>query len=123
MNKLELAKAILGRNTNTSLGGSLMLKIRGIDLCRESGDIDILISDCAPDIIFPKGLKVKKIGTASDGVGAKYEVDGVIVDVLLSGYGFEIYNGLRLGTIHGLMMSKYIYSQKNNEKQKNIKKI
>ena len=44
---LSIAKQILDENPSASLTGTLMLKLRGIDLGREPHDIDILICDYA----------------------------------------------------------------------------
>ncbi len=115
---LEIAKQILDVNPNASLTGSLMLKIRGIDLGREPHDIDILICDYAPNIVFPDGFKVEDAGHASDGSGAKYRHDDIIIDVLSNGEEPEIYNGWKLGTVEALMRMKYEFSKQDNENAK-----
>ena len=115
---LEVAKQILDLNPQALLTGSLMLKIRGIDLGREPHDIDILIRDFAPNIIFPKDSNVKEIGVASNGEGAKYNVDGFIVDVMSSGEAPSVYKGWRLGSVEELMNAKYIYSTQKNDSAK-----
>jgi len=115
MKKEILAKEILKLNPTTSLTGTLMLKIRGIEIGREPKDIDILIFDYPDNIIFPKGYKVKKIGLASNRAGAKYLVNDIIVDVMSSTEKPEIHKGFKLGKIEGLLKAKRIYSTQNNE--------
>ncbi|MFP4019100.1 MAG: hypothetical protein ACLFUH_07610, partial [Bacteroidales bacterium] len=111
----EIAKRIHDYNENCSITGTLMLKIRGIDLGREPKDVDILICDYAPNIKFPPDMKAKQIGQASDGSGAKYQYDGVIIDVLSDGEEPEIIDGWRLGTLKKLLGVKYEYSKQANE--------
>ncbi len=116
---LSIAKQILDENPNASLTGTLMLKLRGIDLGREPHDIDILICDNAPCIKFPNTFEVvKQIGAASDGSGAKYKYCDYVIDVLSCGEEPELVDGFRLGTIEGLINKKYIYSQQSNEESK-----
>ena len=69
---LEVAKLILDLNSNSCLTGTLMLTLRGYDIGRDAGDIDILIKDYAENIVFPDGYDFEKIGVASDGFSAKY---------------------------------------------------
>lgn len=115
---LKIAKILLAENENASLTGTLMLHLRGIDLGREPKDIDILISDYAPTIKFPKGFNVEQTGQSSDGSGAKYLHDNIIIDVLSDGEKPDIINGWRLGTLEKLMEQKYIYSKQDNDDAK-----
>lgn len=110
---LKIAKSILDINPNSALTGTLMLKLRGINLGREPHDIDILLCDYAPNIKFPDDLKVKHIGLASDGSGSKYEYDGIIIDILSSNEEHDVIDGLRLGSVEKLMDAKYRYSLQN----------
>ncbi|MFA8451798.1 MAG: hypothetical protein ACEPOW_13975 [Bacteroidales bacterium] len=87
-----------------------MLKLRGIDLGREPHDIDIIVKDYAPKIKIPESLGFKETGTASDGHGAKYESDGIILDVLSSQEEHEMVDGIRLGNVEILMQAKYRFS-------------
>ena len=113
-NLLEIAKKILEINENACLTGTLMLKLRGIDLGREPHDIDILISDYAPNIKIPEGMKLEECGHSSDGSHAKYKYKGVEIDILSDGEEPEIVNGLKLGTVEKLIEKKYLYSIQNN---------
>jgi len=117
-NILEIAKKIHDANPNCSISGTLMLKIRGIDLGREPKDIDILICDYAPNIIIPPDIEVEYLGHASDGSGAKYKHKDFIIDVMSKGEQPEIVNGWRLGTVEKLMQAKYFYSKQNNSASK-----
>lgn len=117
-NLLETAKCILDLNPNCSLTGTLMLKLRGIDLGREPKDIDLLIFDNAVNIKFPEGFDLKLIGNSSDGTSAKYLFNDFIVDVLSDGEKPEIINGWRLGTLEKLMEAKYLYSKQDNPSAK-----
>ena len=118
----SIAKKILDVNPNASLTGTLMLKLRGIDLGREPSDIDILICDYSPNIIFPKDMEVESIKNASDGSDSRFEYheDGhkVIIDVLSDGEEPEMVDGVRLGAVKGLMRAKYNYSLQDNDSAK-----
>lgn len=113
-NLLEIAKQILSENPNTSLTGSLMLKLRGFDLGREIHDIDILICDHAPCIKFPIGWNVIDNGFASDGSSAKYKYNDIVIDVISDGEQPEIIDGIPLGRLDSLLNAKYLYSTQNN---------
>ena len=96
-----------------------MLKLRGIDLGREPHDIDILICDHAPNIVFPADWNVIDKGYASDGHSAKYEYNGIVIDVMSDGERPEIVDGIALGQLKSLLDAKYRYSlQNNSEAQK-----
>jgi len=114
-NLLKIAKEILEIKSGASLTGTLMLKLRGIDLGREPKDIDILICDYAPNIKFPEGFEFESRGFASDGCGARYEHKGIIIDVLSDGEQPENVNGWSLGTVEKLIQAKFHYSKQNNE--------
>lgn len=112
---LLIAKNILDVNPLACLTGTMMLKLRGIDLGREPHDIDILIRDHAPCIIIPSDMKMEEIGRASDDSGIKYRFKDIVIDVLSDGEEPELVNGIRCGTLDGLMRAKYLYSRQNNE--------
>lgn len=114
----SIARRILDENLDASLTGSLMLKLRGIDLDREPGDIDILIRDYAPNITFPIDMIVEQIGQASNGEGAKYKYEDIIIDVISGGEEPDLIDGLRLGTVEELLNNKYSYSLQDNENAK-----
>ena len=111
---LQVAKKIHDANENCCITGTLMLKLRGIDLGREPKDIDILICDNAPNITFPPDFEVENIGQASDGSGAKYKHGDYIIDVIRDGEQPEIVDGWRLGTVEKLRQAKHHYSKQNN---------
>lgn len=118
-NLIEIAKQILALNPNASLTGTLMLKLRGIDLGREPHDIDILICDHAPAIVFPESWVLVEKGISSDGCSAKYEYNGIIIDVLSHGEKPDIIDGIQVGKLQSLLDAKYRYSlQGNSEAQK-----
>jgi hypothetical protein len=115
MELLELAKKILDLNPNASLTGSLMLKIRGIDLGREPHDIDILIRDYAPKCVLPSDLKIEKSNASSCGTGIKYKCGDIEIDIMSSSEEPEIIDGWRLGKVQELMEAKYDYFKKEGE--------
>ena len=115
---LFIAKRILDVNPTACLTGTMMLKLRGIDLGREPHDVDILIRDYAPCIIMPEDMNAEEIGRASDNCGIKYKFNDVIIDILSDGEEPELVDGIRLGTVDGLMKAKYLYSQQNNDSAK-----
>lgn len=106
---LHIAKTILDVNPHSSLGGSLMLYVRGIDLGREPHDIDILIVDHACNIIIPKSLGLVEDSISSDGCHSSYKIGDVKVDILSCGESFEEVNGWRLCSIKRLMDVKFEY--------------
>lgn len=112
-----VAKMILDENPNASLTGTLMLKLRGIDLGRQPADIDILICDYALNITFPPNMDVELIGVGS-GDSAKYKYNEIIIDVLSDGEEPELVDGIRMGTVQCLMNNKYKYSLQENEHSK-----
>ena len=111
---LSIAKEILDLNDNASLTGTLMLKLRGIDLGRGIKDIDILIPDYAPNAIMPEHSTLELSEEASDGSGIKYIYKGVMVDILSSNEEPVIFKGIKMGTIDGLIKAKYEYSKQEN---------
>jgi len=113
----EIAKKILDANGSCSLTGTLMLKIRGIDLGREPKDIDILIYDYAEKINFPFEVEEMAGIMGSDGSSVKFKYGDVIIDVLSDGERPEEVDGWRLGTLDGLMKAKYAYSKNQNDPQ------
>ena len=66
--KIDLAEWLAVMN-NGAISGSLMLKRRGIDLDREIGDIDIIVSEDMEqdDIILPPFTKDKEFDNGDDG--------------------------------------------------------
>ena len=114
---LYITKRILELNPKTSLTGTLMLKLRGIDLGREPKDIDILKSDTPIKLKFPSywNKHIKIIGRASDGSGIKYKYKSIIIDVIGTAEEPELIQGIRCGTLKGLIDAKYLYSHQENE--------
>lgn len=112
---LKLAEEILKDNENCCLTGTLMLKLRGVDLGRVPKDIDILIRDSAPTIILDPKWKPVLNSFASDGSGVKYEYDGILLDVMSRNEQPEILNGWKLGNVDALMEAKFLYSQQPND--------
>lgn len=112
---LKLAEEILKDNENCCLTGTLMLKLRGIDLGRVPKDIDILICDYAPTIILDPKWKLLPASCTSDGTGVKYEYDGILLDVMSRDEQTEIFKGWRLGNMDALMEAKLLYSQQPND--------
>jgi len=112
---LEIAKKIMAVNPTVSLTGTLMLKLRGIDLGREPHDIDLLIFDYAPNISFPDEMKVEHIGYASDGSSAKFKYEDIIIDVLSNGEQPELVDGVLCGRLESLIEAKKRYAGQTNE--------
>lgn len=112
-NLLNIAKRLLNENyTNMCLGGSLMLKYRGIDLGRDPHDIDLVIHGKNDTFNIPTGMNVVLERKASDGYSDVYSYEGVTIDVLYGGDVPEIINGIPCGTVAALMKAKYKYSLK-----------
>lgn len=113
---LEVAKELLDLNENASLTGTLMLKLRGIDLGREPNDIDILINDYAVYINFNKDFEAEILSNKSyRETSVKYKYKGFVIDVISSNEIPEIVNGWRLGSIDELMKAKYKFSKQDYE--------
>jgi hypothetical protein len=114
---LMIAKSILDANNECSLTGSLMLKLRCIDLGREIHDIDILMSNHASCINIPKDINLEVMGMASDNVHLKYRYGDtdICIDILSSNEDFEEINGWRLASIKGLISAKINYCRKNDD--------
>ena len=115
---LFIAKQILKENENAFLTGTLMLRLRGINLGREPKDIDIISGDYAPRINIPKELNPQELGHSSDGSGIKYKIGDILIDVMSGGEKPEIIGGLKLGTVEELMKHKYNYSKQGNPQSK-----
>lgn len=112
---LAVAKELLDLNPNASLTGTLMLKLRGIDLGREPHDIDILFKDFADNFKFPADAEVENLNEKSyHYTTIKYKYKGFIIDVLSCNTPPEIVNGWRLGSVEELMQAKYEYSKQDN---------
>ena len=112
----ELAKRFLSANKYASLTGTLMLKARGIDLGRESHDIDILLNDYAPNIIIPEGLTFTEITSGSGATHRVLIIDEIVVDILSDGEQPEIIDGLQFGTLDGLISGKLKFVQNGTDK-------
>jgi hypothetical protein len=114
---LSIAKQILEANPAASLTGSLMLKLRGIDLGREPSDIDILIyKDYAFNLVIPEGMDFKESEFASDGCGIKYDFNGIKIDVMSSGEEPEIVDGINLASVKELIKMKYTFANQDGPK-------
>lgn len=110
---LNIAKRLLNENyTNMCLGGSLMLKYRGIDLGRDPHDIDLVIHGKDTTFKIPTGMNVVLERKASDGYSDVYSYKGITIDVLVGGDTPEIINGIPCGTVKQLMEAKYNYTLK-----------
>ena len=60
---IEIAKKFIKCNPNSiGITGTLMLKLRGIDLGREIDDLDLIVNDWCPNVVFPKDLEFEKVG-------------------------------------------------------------
>lgn len=119
---LKLAEEVLRDNPNTCLTGTLMLRLRGIDLGRPPKDIDILICDYAPTIKLDEKWKEIPDSKSSNGIGIKYEYDGIILDVMSSNEQPEYLNGIRLGSVEKLVEKKIRYSKQENDQAEKHKK-
>lgn len=111
---IEIAKKLHDANENCCLTGTLMLKMRGIDLGREPKDIDILVNGEINDFKFPDGIDTQKISEDSSGEGIKLKCGDFIVDLLPSEEKPEVVNGFRVGSVKCLMDAKYNYSKQDN---------
>jgi len=127
--QLEIIKAIQKLNPNSLVTGTIALKLHGIDLGREPGDIDILINDYAPNIKMPSDLySIHITSTASDGMGAKFDFDGCKVDVLSNDTEeFDIINGIKCSKVAPILRAKKLYSKQTlgdpTKHDKDIEKI
>lgn len=124
---MVIAERLLNENPNMCLGGSLMLKYRGIDLGRDPHDIDLVMIDPKTykqnDLKIPAGMDIKYSKKASDGYSSEaYSYNGITIDILVCKETPEIINGLPCGTVDKLMKAKYKYTQSEltsaNSKQK-----
>lgn len=123
MNLLEIAKEFMKINDTLSLTGTLMLRQRGIEIGREPSDIDLLICDYAPNVKIPEKYKeiITDCGHASDGSSQMYKLNKIKIDILSDGEQPEIVNGVRLGTVKGLISAKILYSYQKNEQARKHK--
>lgn len=113
---LRIAKMFLDVNEKACLTGSLMLKLRGIDLGRECHDIDILlVKEKAVNVIKPFELNLKDGESGSDGCSMCFlQENGVKIDILSTGSETtEIINGYKLGSISELIKTKERYIKKD----------
>ena len=116
---IEIAKKFIECNPNSiGITGTLMLKLRGIDLGREINDLDLIVNDLCPNVEFPKDLDLEELGHASDFINLKYKVDDIKIDILSSNEKIEIVDGLPLGNLSNLLEHKYIYCNQNNPSSK-----
>ena len=118
---LSIAKEILDLNDNASLTGTLMLKLRGIDLGRDAKDIDIC-SIKPENIAFPKGSDKQpfKYDNEEDynndteneiyRFTIKSNSEKINVDCIYSDKDYDIVNGIKLAKVEDLMQAKYEYS-------------
>lgn len=112
---LTVAKEILDLNPTAILTGTLMLKLRGIDLGREPHDIDILLRDYATTIILPSSLYSHvENSTSSDESCSKFSYDDINIDVMSSNEDFDIVDGYRLAKVENLLKVKCLYSKQDN---------
>ncbi len=116
---IEIAKKFIECNPNSiGITGTLMLKLRGIDLGREIDDLDLIVNDWCPNVVFPKDLEFEDLGKASDYINLKYKCDNIKIDILSSNEQLEIVEGLPLGSLSNLIEHKYIYCNQNNPSSK-----
>lgn len=116
---VEIAKKFIACNPNKiAITGSLMLKLRGIDLGREIEDLDLIINDYCTNIVFPMDLEFTDIEKASDSTSLKYKYGDIAIDILSTVEDIEVVNGLPLGNLSQLINKKYMYSKQNNESAK-----
>lgn len=108
---LEIVKELCDLNKDISITGTLMLKLRGIDLDREPHDIDLLIPT-GTTLILPK-TAVKTKSDYGDG-SERYEYNNFKIDILSSEEKPEIINGWKLGSIEQLMEAKFKYVKQGN---------
>lgn len=122
--KLELAKWIAHHN-NGAITGSIMLRERGIELGREPNDIDIVVSDTAPDdIVLPPLCNKKEIEENDNGydvlarcyfLGLKIEFITDDEEVGKSQY-IKFNNYCKFATIDGLFKAKMDYLRNDSDK-------
>ena len=112
---LRIAKEILDLNPNAMLTGSLMLKLRGIDLDREPHDIDIIIGDYAGNVAIPSQMNVVE----DEGSGAnwkKYITPDFAVDVLASPELYEtIIDGIKVASVQSLIKAKLMFIENGTD--------
>jgi hypothetical protein len=54
------------------------------------------------------------LGYCTDGSGAKYEYNGVVIDVMANGEMPDEIDGIQVGKLQSLLDAKYRYSLQNN---------
>ncbi len=95
--------------------GTLMLKLRGIKVGRKPHDLDILTNTHAPELRMPaRAVEVPK-SKSSNGTGIKYQIDGILVDVMSCGEKPVFFNGVHLSTIEDLIRIKENFASQNNK--------
>ena len=125
----EIAKEIINLNVefDCALTGTLMLKLRGIDLGREPHDIDLIVNkqlnEIQPDLKIPNGFQQRSSFYPES---VSFEKDGIILDIMYSEEQRYSVEGFRIGNIDSLLVAKDHFSRhdKNPEsREKHLKDI
>ena len=117
---IDIANKFIELNPNTiAIGGSLMLKLRGIDIGREIHDLDLITNEHVLTINIPKGIGLYNKDGKSPYVGGSIKCqcidNDVTIDILPSNETIDIINGIPLGSIRGLIEAKIKYAQQDND--------
>jgi len=117
MDILKIARDILDCNQSAVITGSLMLKIRGIDIGREPHDIDILLDDYAANFIFPVNYSVNEDCEKAESRGAfsRVYIDTVKIDIISSSEPFDVIDGYRVASVEFLVKAKMRYAREPGE--------
>lgn len=121
-NILKIAKEILDLNPPAILSGSLMLKIRGIDIGREPSDIDIVLNEYAAKFIIPPDYEVTEETVGSGLTSRCIRLNGIKLDILSNNEQFDEINGFRVAKVENLVKEKIRYANQHNDSAEKHKK-
>ncbi len=131
--KLEVVRWLQKHNDDMVLTGSLMLKLRGVDLGREQGDIDLLVHiadvEDKDNLILPPNIKVEEDPNISEGYnvlkrfwyrGVKFECIIAKDNDELSREAKDDIKGVYCAQIDKLLEAKrnYVVSDTNEQSRK-----
>ena len=117
---IDIANKFIELNPNTiAIGGSLMLKLRGIDIGREIHDLDLITNEHVLTINIPEGIGLYNKDGKSPYAGGSMKCqcidNDLTIDILSSLETIDIINGIPLGSIQALIEAKIKYAQQDND--------
>lgn len=116
---LDIANKFIQDNPNKiAIAGSLMLKIRGVDLGREIHDLDLITNHHPLTIVIPKEIEYYKKEEQPPTIyldgSLKCQYNDITIDILQSDETIDMVNGIPLGSLEKLIEAKIKYAQQNN---------